>query len=77
MILFLIFARTLTVAECNIPRWFAWSFIVQNIYITTLFTDFYLKTYVFKRKSELKMQKKDPQMELNELHLHKSYEKQI
>lgn len=77
MVLFVIFTRTLTASECNIPRWFAWVFIVQNIYITTLFIDFYLKSYVFKRKTLVNIQTKSPQIELNEFTLHQNDEKHI
>lgn len=47
----IIFVLRVAIADnCNIPSWPAWALFVQNIFIISLFLDFYLKTYVYKKK---------------------------
>lgn len=48
------FLRGALAENCDFPKTWMWFLVIQNTFMLTLFTDFYRKTYLNKRKNKWK-----------------------
>jgi len=50
MIMIIHFTRGAFTGGCNFPKTWMWFLVIQNVFMLVLFANFYIKTYIIKRK---------------------------